>query len=35
MYGGEFLDRPRTEDWSQEPSLTVNLRPDRTAHSLF
>jgi len=36
MYGWEFLDRPsRTGDWPPEPSLTVDVRPGPSAHSLF
>jgi hypothetical protein len=36
MYGWEFLDRPsRTGDWPEEPSLTVDLRPGRSSHSMF
>jgi hypothetical protein len=36
MYGWEFLDRPsRTGDWPEKPSLTVDLRPGRSSHSLF
>ncbi|GIE89606.1 hypothetical protein Areg01_74880 [Actinoplanes regularis] len=36
MYGWEYLDRPsRTDDWPEEPSLTVDLRPGPASHSLF
>jgi hypothetical protein len=36
MYGWEFLDRPsRTDGWPREPSLTVDLRPGPSLHSLL
>jgi len=36
MYGWEFLDCPsRTGDWPTEPSLTVDVRPGPSPHSLF
>lgn len=36
MYGWEFLDRPsRTGDWPTEPSLTVDVRPGPSPHSMF
>jgi hypothetical protein len=36
MYGWEFLDRPScTGDWPEESSLTVDLRPGRSAHSMY
>jgi hypothetical protein len=36
MYGWQYLDRPsRIADWPAEPSLTVELRPGSSPHSLF
>jgi hypothetical protein len=36
MYGWEFVDRPaRTSDWPDKPSLTADLRPGPSSHSLF
>ena len=35
MYGWEFLDRPTPDDWPAEPSLTLDLSPGPSPHSLF
>jgi hypothetical protein len=36
MYGWKFLDAPElTSDWPERPSLTLDLRGDLGAHSLY
>lgn len=35
MYGWEFLDRSAPDDWPEQPSLTVGLRPGPSPHSLY